>query len=142
MNTYVVGSIGVIGLLYLGYKYGKKTFKRYILDQVLKELDSRMEETDISFHPIKHTRSAMVLFNHGGKQHKICVPYDTSKRRNMLRKKVYLIKGNERLLEITHKPGVPYLLSANDMGGTKIIVEKDGKTVQEYENDTVPKYLD
>ena len=60
----------------------------------------------------------------------------------MLRKEVKLVLEDNTEVDITHKPGVPYTLSANEMGGNKIVIFKDGKVIKEYFGNEIPNYLD
>ena len=142
MDIYIpVTLIGTVSIYY-GYLYGKSYLEKHIIDRVMGELNKKQDEEGVVFKPLEKTKSAVILYKHGGKEHKVCVPYDRTKTRHMLRKQVFLVLQNDKNLIITHKPGVPYLLSAKDMGGSKIIVTKDGKTVREYEEDEVPNYLE
>lgn len=134
----VLLSVPLVG--YYGYYYLKNKLDNYIIVQVMKKLDEMGNAEEVKFQPFQRTRSAMVMFEHGGKQHRVCIPYDRTKSRAMLRKKVYLIRGNDKI-EITHKPGVPYLLSAKDMGGNNIVVEKDKEIIHEYCAEDAPAYL-
>ena len=64
--------------------------------------------------------------------------------RSMNRKVVYLIDSEGNKTNITHKPGIPYTLSAKDMGGVGILVEKDNKMLSEngrYGLEDIPGYL-
>jgi len=134
-------TLSVVG--YFGYYWGKQKLNDYIMRQVMEKLNNNMDEEGVTFVPFKRTQSAMVVFNHGGKQHNVCIPYDRSKGRKMLRKKVWLVRGEENeKIEITHKAGVPYLLSAKDMGGNSIIVTKDNKTISKYNEEEIPNYLE
>jgi hypothetical protein len=144
MTTYLYPSVligGVIILGYNGYHYAKSKLNSYIMNKVTTKLDEMMEKEEVLFKPFQKSESALVLFTHGGKQHKVCVPYSRKKGRTMNRKKVFLLKGSEKI-EITHKSGVPYLISAKTMGGDKIVVEKDNKIIQEYSSEDIPRYLD
>ena len=132
-------------LCYYSYYYAKSLLDRYIIRQVTKKLDEIGNVEDIKFQPLRHTRSAVVVFEHGGRTHKVCVPFDNSKARNMRRKRVYLIRKNEEgddIIEITHKPGVPYLMCADEMGGDSIVVKKDNKVVRVYSSLEKPIYLE
>ena len=161
MNYYIFGTVGILGVYY-GYKYGKSYFNQYIFNQVMSEMNKIQDNDDVLFKPIEKTKSALVLYKHGGKDHKVCVTYDQTKARGMLRKEVFLVRSieleqendqtdnqnnnqpnqnTEERIEITHKPGVPYLISPSDMGGEKIIVIKDNKIIHEYQKDDIPGYL-
>ena len=142
--TIIVSSIGI----YYGYYYIKSYVQGYVQDYVMKrvleELNKKQDQNSEIFKPMEKSKSAIILYNHGGKNHNICVPYDRSKSRKMLRKEVFLVRldDHENRVEITHKPGVPYLLSAKEMGGIKIVVTKDGETIREYGEDEIPNFLD
>ncbi len=128
-------------ITYYSYGYLKRKITSHILTKVQEKLDSNMDNEVISFRPIPKTKSALISFTHGGKQHHVSVPYDRSKGRKMGRMVVWLV-GSEERIDITHKPGIPYLLSAEQMGGDKIIVMKDGNTIKEYSGDEIPNWLE
>ncbi len=141
----VLTATGVV--TYYGYYYLKFKVTNHILTKVQEKLDSNMDKEMVSFRPIPKTKSALISFTHGGKQHHVSVPYDRSKGRKMGRNRVFLVGNVDHntityQTDITHKPGIPYLLSADDMGGDKIIVMKDGIIVKEYSGDEIPNWLD
>ena len=138
----IAGGICTYYGYYYGYYYLKNKLTTYVLTQVQDKLNEMQEKEDVSFHPSEKSKSAIVLFMDGGKQHKLTVPYDRSRGRSMARKNVYLVLDNDNKKDITHKQGVPYLLSAKQMGGHKIVVEKDNKVIREYSEDEIPNYLD
>lgn len=139
MNFYYFPIIAAGG--YLFFHYGKTYLNNYILSRVNEELNKNQDQEGINFRVFEKSKSAVVLYKYGGKEHKVCIPYDRTKSTNMLRKEVKLIK-NEETIDITHKPGVPYLLSSEDMGGDKIIVIKDNNVIKEYFGDEIPGYLE
>lgn len=139
MNFYYFPIIAAGG--YLFFHYGKTYLNNYILSRVNEELNKNQDQEGINFRVFEKSKSAVVLYKYGGKEHKVCIPYDRTKSTNMLRKEVKLIK-NEETIDITHKPGVPYLLSSEDMGGDKIIVIKDNSVIKEYFGDEIPGYLE
>ena len=145
MNNILYSSIslGVLGCVgYYGYSYGKNYFYKYVMRKVNEELDRRMEvdKEEELFKPM-HKNSAVIMVNQAGKKHSVYVPYDRKKSSSMLRKKVFLIKENEKI-DISQKPGVPYLINAKQLGGQKIIVEDlTGEIIKTYNEDEVPNYL-
>jgi len=138
---YVSISAGILGLIgYYGYDYGKNKFYKYVMGKVNEELDRRMEKEEELFKPV-HKNSAVIMVNQAGKTHSVYVPYDRRKSTSMLRKKVFLIKEDEKI-DISQKPGVPYLITAKQLGGSEIIVENlEGEVVKRYSEDEVPNYL-
>lgn len=139
MNIYYFPAIAVGA--YCAFHYGKIYLNDYILNRVNEELNKKQDQEGVSFKTFERTKSAVVLYKYGGKEHKVCIPYDRTKSTSMLRKEVKLISVDGEI-DITHKPGVPYLLSANEMGGSKITVVKDGKIIKEYIDDEIPGYLE
>ena len=154
MTNYVLG-LTILGTATYGiYYYGINMAKNYIGDKILSSIiekeKAKFENTDPDFRIFGRSKSAVVVFNHIGKDYKIHIPYDKSKTRSMMKKKVFLIRKlktkdperteNEKI-EITHKPGIPYLLTAKEMNGLKIIVEIDTKLVKEYQENEAPKFL-
>lgn len=139
MNYFYISLAGVS--LYCGYYYGRSYLKQYILNQVLKELNKKQDEEGEIFKPLEKSKSALILYKHGGKDHRVCIPYDRSRVISMMRKDVKLITDDDEI-DITHKPGIPYLLSAFQMGGIKIVVKKDNKVVREYTDHDIPNYLE
>ena len=126
--------------------YGGNLVKNYLSEIMMNMLDkhTKPDRSKVSFKTLGRSQSAIISFDHLGKQHNVCVPYDRKKSMKMLRKTVFLIKDNDKTdkINITHKPGIPYLLSPKQMGGIKIIVEKDNKILKEYTEDEIPKFLE
>ena len=121
--------------LYFGYHYGKQYMVSKITEQVMAELDSVNE--DESFKVMGKT--AQVKFDHLGKTHSIFIPYDRKISTSMLRKKVYLIKDDDKI-DISQKPGIPYTVCAKDLGGTSIVVENlTGEIIHTYPEDQIPR---
>lgn len=135
--------IGIIGITAAGLFYSKNIYayimrkiNEEIMKKVNKELNNRLSNEN-SFKPNK-TKSAVISLTHMGKTHSIYLPYDRNKSTSMLTKKVFLIKENEKI-DITQKPGIPYLVSAEQLGGESIVVEnRDGDVLYTYEKDKIP----
>lgn len=129
---------------YYGGDYVKKCLSGMMMNMLDKH--TKPDRSKVSFKTLGRSQSAIISFDHLGKQHKVCVPYDRKKSMKMLRKTVFLIKDNEtektNKIDITHKPGIPYLLTPKQMGGIKIIVEKDNKILKEYTEDEIPEFLE
>lgn len=138
--SYWFGSVLGLGALgYFGYKYSREKMNDYIMGKVMRELDKRLENEE-GFTPMKKTSSAMIKINHGGKSHSIYVPYNRRKSTKMLQTRVFLLKGEEKI-PISQKPGIPYLVSAKDLGGDIILIEdRDGNVLKVYKDDEVPDF--
>ncbi len=135
----MIGGIGFIS--YYTYYCVKYKIRQYVADQVVKKVNEISNSEEVKFKQFQGHPSALVIFDYGGKSYNLCVPFDQAKAIHMRRRNAYLVKGEERI-EITHKPGIPYMISAKEMGGEKIIVDKDGIVLKEYGADDVPKYLE
>ena len=134
---YSGGIIGSIVLGYYGYKYAKYRFYQYVFEKVNEELDRRMQKEN-DFVPMRKTTSAILNVSHGGKSHSVYVPYNRNTGRKMMKHNVFLWKNGEKI-DITQKPGIPYLVSAADLGGEKIIVEnKEGEEINIYTGKKIP----
>ena len=142
MNYFYL-SLPVIGWMgYMGYRYGEAQFYSYVMNRVKDELDKRMKKEDEEemFRPSE--KSAVIRVSSGGKSHSIFVPYDRNKSTSMLRKKVFLMKEDGNKLDISQKPGVPYIISAAHLGGTQIIVENlSGEVIKAFEASEVPGFI-
>ena len=143
-----VATAGVITVgSYYTYYYVRNMLTGYVMNRVNEKFGEMQNKEGVTFKTFEKSKSALIVFSHGGRQHHVSVPYDKTKGRKMARKRVFLVTdnadtNNEERIEITHKQGVPYLLSAAEMGGCSIVVEKDNKTLITYSKDDIPTYLD
>lgn len=116
-NFYIVGSV----ILLLG---GHFTYTRYghILKGYLRFLTGKYT----SELPVINgtSRSMTLTYERNGVKYRLTVPFARSIISEMMGKRVYLVTNNEKI-EITQQPGVPYLVTAQDIAGlgSKIIVE-------------------
>jgi len=126
--------------LYHGYCYAKTKLYDHIIEKVNEKLKNDLDEEDL-FKPLQKTSSAMINVKHNGKTRSVYIPYNRRKSTSRLRKKVFLIKDDNRE-EITQKPGVPYVVCAKDLGGQSIVVEDlEGNFLKCYLEDEIPNYL-
>ena len=138
--NYGLTAVAGITLISLTYYYGKRKLYSYVMDKVKEELDKRMEDEKEFFQTFSK-KTSRVKIKHAGKVHSIFVPYDRSKSTSLLRKKVFLLK-DEHKIDISQKPGIPYLVSAEDMGGQQIVVEDfSGEVMKRYNGNEIPGYL-
>ena len=144
MNYFwIIGSITGLICVYKGYHYGKYKLYEYVVQKVNEKLDEKLkqEESEELFKPLHKNSSAVIKVKHGGKTNSIYVPYDRRKSTYMLGKKVFLIKDEEKI-DISQKPGIPYLICASELGGENIIVEDlSGNFIKSYLKDEIPRYL-
>lgn len=136
--TLIVGS-GLI-TMYFSYYYVKHQINMYVIDKVMSKLNENMDS--VAHFKQLGQNAALITFEHGGIMYNVTTLYNRRKGRNMARKEVYLIKSDDTKTNITHKQGLPYSLSAADMGGKEIIVIKDSQTIKTYDINTIPNFLD
>jgi len=98
---------------------------------------SRNPETTIIFEE-NHVH---ITYYSGRVPHNIKIPHNPSHRFRF--HKMVLIKelsdGVMQEIDITHQHGIPYFLTAAQMGGTKIIKRVAGEDVNEFGPDEIPK---
>ena len=101
----------------------------YITNQVLKQLDQTYESKVVSYHELDNNL-VRISYEYGGKTYYIVVPYDKELCRSGRRKQVFLQQG-ENFIDITQKPGIPYLLTPEQLGG-KVLIKKDRKLLKDF----------
>ena len=88
-------------------------------------------------------QSATLMYERMGKIYHLTVPYNRSIMANMVGKKVYLIKQTpekEIVIDVTHQPGIPYLVTANAMGGMSFrITDSIDDVTVEVPGNVIPK---
>lgn len=97
-------------------------------------------ESDISINDGGQT--ATIRYTKNSKPFMITVPYDRSLIHETMGKTVYLIKSgstagdaktaaSDQYVDITQQPGVPYLVTAKQMGGRGFIIDNGDGTTSE-----------
>jgi hypothetical protein len=76
----------------------------------------------------------MIIYKRRGKQYQVNVPYSRRLIRKTSGKIVYLLRGGTKI-NVTHQPGIKYLLTPMQMGGEKFIIEDENG---EYECNDIP----
>ena len=131
----VIISVPCIG--YLSYLYVKKRIIGYALNKIVDHINENNNEQ--YFKPISKN-SAMITFNRLGKIDNVYVPYNRRNSSIMLTKNIYLVKKGEKTL-LNQNPGIPFMVSASDLGGEEILVEdKEGNIIKRFEQDEIPRF--
>lgn len=118
--------------------FNKLWINKYFIYTVIinKLFKSKASEDTIVFHDT-HIHITYYLNQN---PHTIRVPYN-QKNKNKFHKMI-LIKdtsdGNVEI-DITHKHGIPYLLTARELGGKHINKRVAGEDVSQFEIDEIPK---
>lgn len=84
---------------------------------------------------------AVLCYTRLNKEYKLYVPYNRMK--SLSSDITALLVKNGKEINITQQPGIPYLVSANDLGGEKIILTNNitGSSF-DYFDDKIPMYGD
>lgn len=136
---YMVGfGVGVTST-WLAYRYIKQRINDFVLSKIGEKINMAVDLTNEEdfFRPV-HKNSAVLTFTSGGKRHQIFVPYNRKKSTRCLGQSVFLIRGEEEI-DITQKPGVPYTVCADDLGGERIIVKnRAGEIIKNFDLGEIP----
>lgn len=85
--------------------------------------------------------SATIEYEHYGEPYVVHIPYNRGKIMDMNTYKAELLLYDKTLVDITQQPGIPYTLSAFDMGGLEIRITNTltGQTTV-YDRFAAPMY--
>lgn len=84
-------------------------------------------------------RSATITYTHNGQTHIVIVPYNRRHIRSMSQHQVHLVKG-EDTINITHQPGIPYLVTAEELGGDSIVImNENGNIIKKLDKRSIPQ---
>jgi len=153
METYLVGTS--ITLLVFGLSYYKGYFSTArdwfnIRKQRVKMVMSLMKniqtlaeskKTVASFAVNDSDLSASIIYERMGSQYILMVPYSRKYIASMTQFRVELLRYNKEPLNITQQPGIPYIVSSEDLGGSAIkITNEDTGYSYEYTGTKLPMY--
>jgi len=112
-------------------------YRKYNVGVLLKFLNNKK----ININYINN--SATIEYEYFGQNYKLSIPYNRKKLINMTNYKVELFFTDKTPINITQQPGIPYILSANDLGGEYIkISNMENGLSHNYDNKQVPMYAD
>lgn len=85
--------------------------------------------------------SANLIYSRLGSKYILNVPYNRKYVATMAQFEVYLILKDADPIKITQQPGIPYMVSAKDLGGVIIrIVNHENDTRYDYSENIIPLY--
>lgn len=120
----IVSAAGILGYTYRNYiQMGWKLLQ--LSHQIIKGQDLK------SFELIHGQKLARINYCVSGLSYQIIVPYDPEKIVSMSSLEVFLMKDN-KAEKITQQPGIPYVLSAKQLGGSLIVVTNEESEYSEY----------
>jgi hypothetical protein len=124
--------------LYLKYDDISEWVERRVFKTVVKTINA-FNATESQF--VLHDAAATIHYDRMGHTYQFSMPYSRKMVAKMSQIKVYLHKDHESVHDITQQPGIPYVVTAHDLGGNYILAlnEDNGETFR-YEKDTKPGY--
>jgi hypothetical protein len=88
----------------------------------------------------RHSSHLRIKYPNFGSNYTLNVPYNPTFVAKMLNLHVTLVSDNE-VTDITQQPGIPYMLSAEELGGNIIsVVDEDTGTSETYSSTVKPMY--
>lgn len=99
------------------------------------------KKTIASFAVNESDLSASIIYERMGSQYILMVPYSRKYVAAMTQFKVELLRHDKEPLNITQQPGIPYIVTAHDLGGYSIrVTNEDTGISHEYKDTTPPMY--
>ena len=154
MYNYLIGSaivMGIgVGVSYYGGMFHKihdwyvrKRDNAKLLFSLMNKMNAKMsdKETAVAFTINDTGRSASIIYERLDQQHILCIPYNRKFVVSMSQFKAELLRENNKPVNITQQPGVPYLVDAASLGGYAIRItnEEDGVS-HDYSHNEIPYY--
>jgi len=131
---YHLGNMILILFITFWYRYLIKEYIQYFIDiyNIIKMLHGHQITNEDTFIPSKDYKFAEIKYKRKGKWYSIYVPYD--KKILGITKKVHAVyesdienldkkldkEKNQYKIDITQQPGIPYLVTANNIGAKSI----------------------
>lgn len=120
MLPYIVAACAVC----VGYKYRNNVIAIYRL------LSSLGNQTIANNDCVLNGNHAEISYNYRGTKYNIIMPFNRNYAIDMIQFKVELLKKDDIVIDITQQAGLPYLFTAESLGGYDIRItnEDNGKT--------------
>lgn len=119
---------GIILLIsYLGWK--RRTYISLFFSYLWLSLRSKLISlglgTKDNFTICSNRRAAYITFSRLDQKSTIYLPYSSRLLARMSGHQAILFKGDQQI-DITQQVGIPYLVTASDLGGSKIVIHHQG----------------
>lgn len=131
--------------LYLSYKDKTELIKAFVKVYAivqLKKLLHKLENKDNKGASTEDASTIVFKENHvhityylNGNPHNVRIPHFP---KNKLKLHQMILVTSSVEIDITHKHGLPYYLSAKDLGGHKIVHKKGNEVIHEFHEDELP----
>jgi hypothetical protein len=154
MDNYLLGSLVIVTFIglscYQGYigrvsnwvntKRQKVKLLLSLMDKIKKDVSTEKKE-EVSFTVNNTDKSASIVYERMGQQYIMLIPYNRKYVAAMSQFKAELLRKDNKPLDITQQPGIPYIVNADSLGGYAILMtnQETGKS-HEYSHDIIPMY--
>ena len=149
MYSYLVVPVFILAISYYKGLFSKPinwlTTRQQRLKLLISLLDNVPQSTDstASFSVNDSDLSASIIYQRLGSQYVFFVPYNRSHVAPMTQFTAELLRQGKPPLNITQQPGLPYLVSSSDLGGSTIkITNQDTGLSHEYHGSSIPMYAE
>lgn len=140
----------IITLILFAYRFGVLTWVSAKIQQgkILYGLIKKLQEKEIADSTEKETfrvnlrdDSATALYKRLNREYQFIVPYSRRHVASMGQLKAELIYDDKSCLDITQQPGIPYIFTAQELGGeTIVITNQENQQQYNYGSDTRPMF--
>jgi hypothetical protein len=144
-SIFITNIIGIISfIVFYNWKWIKTKYNKCKTVYTLINSDNFTTGSEFQLHP--NGKSAIITYNRYGKNYHLYVPYSGMIATEMNRFRAYLIKDSsdkkgKKEEEITQQPGIPYMITASDLGGEKIIFRYRDRREVEFSSEIIPKII-
>jgi hypothetical protein len=90
---------------------------------------------------VRTSKAINITYYDNNKKYMVCIPFSRVKVSKTVGYKAELIYCDGRRLDITHQPGIPYLISATNLGGLAIEIKNSfNEKIFQYHENVIPGY--
>ena len=130
MNKLIFGTgLAIIGSC-IYYSYLAEKIKRLVT--IFKLINGASNSLAGVNQAQRINNSLMIEYNYVGKKYKVYLPYDDKLEVDMAQLEVYLVRA-DGVECITQQPGLPYMITPDNLGGSVIeVVNQDSEVSKDF----------
>lgn len=141
MLLYIAPITATLGVCY--YKIFHKKLTNWIIQKVVDKVLENYPppKSSHSIEISENGRSLIMSYTHLGRDYKLFLPYNRRATIPMAQYKASLNKRDGLNIDITQQPGIPYLVTPEDLGGDSItILNRDNGVQYTFGSSQTPLY--